>query len=104
MEAVTKEEQQTQRDAYDMWGEEFQANWAAAPPTPRAAEQEERADDEDEREESKAEGQNIDNDKTDEQKQKATQTRLKLKSPLKVDPPSSFLNLLKARLAPNLLT
>jgi len=66
LEAVTKEEQQTQRYAHDMWGEEVLANWAAAPPTPRAAEQEERTDDEDEREESKAEGQNKDNDKTDE--------------------------------------
>ena len=40
LEAVTKEEQETQRYAHDMCGDEFQANWAAAPPTPRAAEQE----------------------------------------------------------------
>jgi hypothetical protein len=52
-EAFTQEVRQTQSDDHEMWGGGgFQANWAAAPPTPRAGEQEDKTEDEDDNAES----------------------------------------------------
>jgi len=60
------ENQETQGEEDELWGEQFQANWAAAPPTPKGAEQEEDGADEAER---AVESETTDADPEPEQKQ-----------------------------------